>query len=108
MEAVPPCTRSTSPGRPATQERPAEYARDVGAALPGERRARKAGVPTDELVEWVEMYLRALPTNARASQRGYNAWARTVDGAPWASRFRNYSGWSAVLAAARERLSDDD
>lgn len=49
-------------------------------------------------------YLERLPRGQRSSQRGYNDWARTQDGAPWSSTFDRCTSFEAVRAAARERM----
>jgi hypothetical protein len=91
-------------GPPPKSERP-DYSCDVGAALPGERRAKSAWGDRDEVVVWVTRYLAELKRRELASQRAYDAWARQQDGAPWASVFERHGGWVAVprrsLAAAR-------
>jgi hypothetical protein len=38
-----------------------------------------------------------------ANVRSYDAWAQQREGAPGTTRFAKFGGWSAVLAAARER-----
>lgn len=89
---------------PSKADRP-DYTQDVGAvARPGERRHMTGPQPTDEIARWVAKYLRERPRGERASKRGYDAWARGVEGAPWASRFDKYGGWSVVLTAARSSL----
>jgi len=87
-------------GPPPKALRP-DYSLDVGAAREGERRRHKTWDDPAELAQWVAQYLADLSRGARASKRGYDAWARAVVGAPWSSKFDKYGGWSAVLAAAR-------
>jgi hypothetical protein len=94
-------------GPPPKSERP-DYWRDVGAALPGERRAKSAWAEHDELVGWVMDYLGELNPRERSSQRGYDAWARGQDGAPWASVVQRHGGWMAVRAEAWKRLNERD
>ncbi len=84
-----------------------DYTQDVGAARPGERRHMTGPQPTEEVAEWVAKYLRELPRGQRASKRGYDTWARGVNGAPWASLFDKHGGWSAVLATARESVEHE-
>jgi len=43
-------------GPPPKRQRP-DYTQDVGAALPGERRAKKSWEDIDECVDWVVRYL---------------------------------------------------
>ena len=50
--------------------------------LPGEKRAKSAWADHDEVIAWVARYLAELKPRDRASQRGYDAWARQQDGAP--------------------------
>ena len=88
-------------GRPPKRQRP-DYGQDVGAAVPGERRGRRAWNDVDEVAAWVARYLDDLPPGDQASQRGYDTWARGRDGAPWSSNFDQHGGWSALLARARK------
>ena len=90
-------------GPPPTSQRP-DYTVDVGAARPGERRARKRWDDTDEIINWVSRYLTELKPRQRASQRGYDQWARNQEGAPWSAVIGRHGGWAAVRDAARERL----
>lgn len=78
-----------------------DYSQDVGAALPGERRGRKAWDDVDELANWVARDLAELPRGQRPTKRRYDEWAATTDGAPWASKFDRHGGWSTVLARAQ-------
>jgi hypothetical protein len=84
-------------------ERP-DYSSDVGAALPGERRAKSVWADHDEVVTWVARYLVELNVRDGASQRAYDAWARQQDGAPWASVLERHGGWVAVREEAWERI----
>lgn len=90
-------------GPPPKCERP-DYSYDVGAALPGERRAKGAWADGNEVMEWVMRYLGELKARDRASQRAYDAWARKQDGAPWASVLERHGGWVAVREEAWQRL----
>ena len=90
-------------GPPPKCERP-DYTSDVGAALPGESRAKSAWADHDEVVTWVARYLAELQARNRASQRGYDAWARQQKGAPWASVLERHGGWVAVREEAWERV----
>lgn len=82
----------------------ADLSKNVGAALPGERRRRSAP-DFDDAVDWVVRYLRDLESRERPSARRYNRWAKRHDGAPWASEFgRHHDGWLTVLDAARAKL----
>jgi hypothetical protein len=84
-------------------ERP-DYSRDVGAVLPGERRAKSTWAERDELVGWVMRYLGELKPRKRSSQRGYDAWARRQGGAPWASVVHRHGSWAALREEAWKRL----
>jgi hypothetical protein len=52
----------------------------------------------------VARYLAELKARDRASQRGYDAWARQQDGAPWASVLERHGGWVAVREEAWGRI----
>ena len=84
-------------------ERP-DYSSDVGAALPGERRAKSVWADHDEVVTWVARYLVELNVRDGASRRAYDAWARQQDDAPWASVLERHGGWIAVREEAWERI----
>lgn len=89
---------------PPTSERP-DYSLDVGAGLSGERRMEDRK-DFDAAVAWAMRYLAQLRPGERATQRGYNAWAVTQDGAFYNSSFqRHHGGWAKVRDAARERLN---
>ena len=90
-------------GPPPQAERP-DYAVDVGAALPGERRQERQVYRLDGCVDAVARYLAQLPPGSRSTQRGYNDWARTQPDVPWASTFRLHGGWARVRELAWERL----
>jgi hypothetical protein len=90
-------------GPPPKCERP-DYSADVGAALPEERRANGAWADHTEVVTWVARYLAELNARDGASQRGYDAWARQQEGAPWASVLERHGGWGAVREEAWERI----
>lgn len=84
---------------PPKAQRP-DYSQDVGAAREGEHLIRSAW-KSSEVADWVARYLTELSRGARVSKRGYDLWARDVDGAPWSSIFDKHGGWSAVLDTAR-------
>jgi hypothetical protein len=86
-------------GPPPKAQRP-NYAQDVGSALPGERRQKKSWEDLDEVVEWVMRYLAELQRGERASQRGYNDWARQQGGAPWSAAFNQHGGMSPETGCA--------
>jgi len=90
-------------GPPPKSDRP-DYTSDVGAALAGEKRATGVWANHDEVVGWVARYLAELEPRDRASQRGYDAWARQQDGAPWASVLERQGGWIAVREEAWQRI----
>ncbi|MBV8945847.1 MAG: hypothetical protein JOZ95_10525 [Solirubrobacterales bacterium] len=95
----------TPDGPPPKCERP-DYTVDVGAALPGESRAKSAWADRKEVVAWVTRYLDELKARDCASQRAYAAWARQQDGAPWASVLARHGGWVAVREEAWQRLGE--
>ncbi len=95
---------SVPDGPPPKRQRP-DYSLDVGAALPRERRGRKAWDDIDELAQWVARYIDELPRSVSPNQRGYDAWARENAGAPWSSNCGPHGGWSAVLKRARKPLA---
>jgi hypothetical protein len=76
------------PERPPPKARRPDYSVDVGAALPGEWRGRKRWDDLDEVVEWVVAYLAQLQPGERSSQRGYDQWVSTQEGAPMEFRGR--------------------
>jgi len=90
-------------GPPPKSERP-DYSCNVGAVIPGEKRAKSAWSDHDEVVAWVARYLAEPKARDRASQRGYDAWARQQAGAPWASVLERHGGWVAVREEAWERI----
>jgi hypothetical protein len=94
-------------GPPPKAERP-DYSSAVGAALPGERRAKAAWADHDEVVEWVIRYLDDLQPRENSSQRGYDAWARLQDRAPWASVLHRHGGWVVVREEAWNRLRNHE
>jgi hypothetical protein len=81
-----------------------DFSRDVGAARPGERRGRKRWDDRDEVVDWMTRYLAQLGPRERSSQRGYDRWVATQDGAPWSSVLDGFGGFDAIRRAARARL----
>jgi hypothetical protein len=91
-------------GPPPKCERP-DYSCNVGAAVPGETRAKSAWADHNEVVAWVARYVAELQARDRASQRAYDAWARQQDGAPWASVLERHGGWLAVREEAWQRLA---
>jgi hypothetical protein len=90
-------------GPPPKAERP-DYSCDVGAALSGESRAKSAWSDHDEVIVWVARYLAELKPRDRMTQRGYDAWARQQDGAPWASVLERPGGWIVVREEAWQRI----
>lgn len=87
---------------PRPRERP-DYSRDVGAALPGERRQDNLR-STEECVAWMRRYLEELPAGARSTQRSYRDWAREQDGAPGASTIGRHGGFGHVRKLAQEQM----
>lgn len=88
---------------PPKAQRP-DYSADVGAARPGERRAKKRWDDLDEVADWVMSYLKTLGRRERSTQRGYVGWARGQEGAPSSSAFDKHGGWAAVRAEAQRRM----
>jgi hypothetical protein len=87
---------------PPTRERP-DYSRDVGAALPGERRqAKRRGA--EECVAWMRRYLEGLPVGARSTLRSYSDWTKEREGAPSASSFSRHGGFAHVRSLAQEQM----
>lgn len=89
-------------GLPPRDQRP-NYSRNVGAALPGERR-RRDWSHLDDCVEIVILYLDQLGANERSSKRGYQDWAAGREDAPSYSAFDAHGGWALIRALAMERL----
>lgn len=81
-----------------------DFSRDVGAARPGERRGRKRWDDRDEVVDWMARYLAQLGRRERSSQRGYDRWVATQEGAPWSSVLDAFGGFDTVRRSARELL----
>jgi hypothetical protein len=90
-------------GPPPKAQRP-DYSVNVGAARPGEKRARERK-DFEEAVRWVTLYLVHLAPGERATQRGYSTWAHEQDGAPSSSAFAlHHGGWVKVRDAAWDRI----
>lgn len=90
-------------GLPPRNQRP-DYARNVGAARPGERRRNRWSA--EDCVTSVARYLEQLPAGQRSSKRGYDDWADTQDEAPRVSIFDAHGGWEAVRRKAQERMGE--
>jgi len=90
------------PGRPPRKRDRPDYGVDVGAARPGERRATARWTP-ELLAPWVDRFLDELPRSTRPTERNWNDWAHTVEGAPNASRVIENGGFSTSIDAGRER-----
>jgi hypothetical protein len=85
---------------PPPSERP-DYTRDVGAALPGERRRGKRH-EIETCIAWMCRYLDELPARSRATRRSYRDWARQ-HGAPAPRSFEKHGGFARVRSLAQER-----
>jgi hypothetical protein len=88
-------------GLPPRGQRP-NYSRNIGAALPGERR-RRDWSHIEDCIEIVIVYLDQLAPNARSSKRSYQDWAAGRDDAPSYSAFDAHGGWERVRALAMQR-----
>jgi len=95
------------PTGPARKGGRPDFAAPVLAPAAGERRSRKSWGKRDECALWVARFLQDLGRRQRSSQRAYDLWARSADGAPWSSAFDQHGGWGAVRALAWERLRSD-
>jgi hypothetical protein len=87
---------------PPPRER-ADYAVNVGAALPGEQRLKKWTEAA--CVAAVARYLAQLPWDKRSSKRGYDDWAKQQNPrAPASSNFDNCErgGWGNIRRKAME------
>lgn len=89
-------------GPPPFGERP-DYAKDVGAARPGEKRLRN-WMNIDDCVACVVRYLAQLSPGERSTKRRYGDWARGRADAPSASAFDQHGGWEAVRSIAVKQL----
>jgi hypothetical protein len=94
-----------APPAPPKHKHP-DYARDLGAARPGERRRHKRRT-TEECVAWIRAYLEELPSGARSTQRSYLDWARGRDGAPNLHSLRLRGGFAHVRSLAQEQMRAD-
>jgi hypothetical protein len=99
-----------SPGRLPKGSRPAprpDYSRDVGAALPGERRLgehRLSKWGREDCIENVARYLASLG-GTRSTQRGYTAWAAAQESAPCASTLRLHGRRNDLRREAQEQTA---
>ena len=90
--------------RPPRNERP-DYSKDIGAALPGERRRGKWD-NIEDCIPYVQRYLEQLRPGERSTQHGYRDWSATQDPRPpHISAFIQHGGWEAVRRKAQKRLS---
>lgn len=100
-----------SPGRLRKGTHPAprpDYSRDVGAALPGERRLgehRLSKWSREDCIDAVARYLASLG-GARSTQRGYTAWAATQESAPVTATLQLHGRWNVLRREAQERLNE--
>jgi hypothetical protein len=95
-------------GPPPLSER-SDYARDLGAAYPGERRHLNDWSGIEDCVEHVRAYLEQLPAGVRSTKKSYNDWALARPGRPAYSAFDQHGGWGRLreLAQARMLRSED-
>lgn len=90
-------------GLPPRKKRP-DYGKDVGAALPGERRQSNWD-DIEDCLPFVQRYLEQLPAGQRSTQIGYRDWSATQEPKPpHVSAFRKHGGWEAVRRKAQKRL----
>jgi len=89
-------------GPPPRHLRP-DYSVSVGAARPGERR-RRDWSDIENCLPYVMAYLAQIPSGARSTKRGYQAWAREQADAPHPSAFDQHRGWGRLRALAQARL----
>jgi hypothetical protein len=87
------------------REECADYSRDVGAALPGERR-RKQWRNVADCVAVLKRYLAQLPPGEPARAESYRAWARG-NGAPAPNQLTQHGGWTAVRKLAQGELQHE-
>ncbi|MGD0455905.1 MAG: hypothetical protein ABSB69_20145 [Solirubrobacteraceae bacterium] len=80
-----------------------DYSRDVGAALPSERRRDKWS--REDCVAWVVRYLVQLGPGERSTARGYSDWAASQELAPVLTTIKLHGSWEAVRREAQERLT---
>lgn len=88
-------------GPPPRGQRP-NYSQDVGAGKSGERRIPRRH-SLEDCVASVVAYLEHLPSGARSTKLGYQAWAAQAN-APGYSAFDQHGGWGAVRELALERM----
>ncbi len=89
-------------GPPPLAERP-DYSKDVGAALPGERRSAQwtAVACVAALADYVEQ----LPPGQRAGIKHYRAWQTGRTHTPYFVTLRQHGGWAKLLAAAHAEVA---
>jgi hypothetical protein len=92
-------------GPPPLDERP-DYFRAVDAARPAEQR-RRDWSDIEDCLPHVVAYLEQLPSGARSSQRGYQAWTREQADAPASSSLDQHGGWGFVRELALQRLQSE-
>ncbi len=105
----PPRVEPRPPGRPTPKRartRTDHYARDVGAARPGEHRAKGKWTRAN-CAAAVTRYLVQLRAGERSTQRGYTDWAATQPrgSAPTMSTIQEHGGWEAVRREASRKPS---
>jgi hypothetical protein len=89
----------TPDGPPPRGQRP-DYSLHVGAGRPGERRIpRRHSI--EDCVSAVVEYLEQMPSGARSTKLGYQAWAAQA-GAPGYSVFDQHGGWGRLRKLAQE------
>ncbi len=90
------------PEAPLPRDAGPDFSRDVGAALPGERR-RKQWNNVVDCVSVVKRYLAQLAPGEPARAESYRAWARG-NGAPAPNQLTQHGGWTAVRKLAQDEF----
>jgi len=94
-------------GPPPLDERP-DYSQLVGAAMAGEQRRRNWS-NVEDCLPFIMAYLTQLPSSARSTKRGYQAWAYTKADAPHPSAFDQHDGgWGRLRALAQARMLESE
>jgi sulfite reductase beta subunit-like hemoprotein len=91
------------PEKPPPPKARADYSRDVGAALPGER-LRHKWRDVEDCVAWMVRYLEDVPAGARSTSRSYRDWTLRQDGAPAPDTLIQHGGFERVRRLAQERI----
>jgi hypothetical protein len=98
------------PGRRPKGSSPApcpDYSRDVGAALPGERRLgehRLSKWSREDCIASVASYLASLGGREHSTLRGYTTWAAAQESAPVIATVELHGSWETMRKLAQEEL----